>query len=34
MRVVTLDAALDLIAGPVAPAKSQNLTSSREFDHD
>jgi peptidoglycan/xylan/chitin deacetylase (PgdA/CDA1 family) len=33
LRVVTLDAALDLIAGPVAPAKSQSLTPSQEFDH-
>jgi peptidoglycan/xylan/chitin deacetylase (PgdA/CDA1 family) len=33
MRVVTLDAALDLIAGAVAPASPQNLTLSQEFDH-
>jgi hypothetical protein len=33
LRVVTLDAALDLIAGPVAPVKSESVTPSQEFDH-
>jgi hypothetical protein len=33
MRVATVDAALDLIAGAAASALSQNITRIQEFSH-